>query len=508
MILDRSFPLLFRCSSILGSAHTMRSLFFWASGALSAYLRIPSRSTTLQADLEGQLSNGAEIYLPGSEGFANATARWSDAVSARPDFEIIVRVATERDIQTTVRYANNHDKPFLAISGGHGQTTDLNAVKRGLNEDKIHIVDDGRAALVGGGVQNGAIIDALWDAGKQTTTTGCHCVGYIAPVLGGGHGWLQGRYGLATDQLISARGVLANGEIVTLSETENPDLFWGIRGAGHNFGIFTEIKVKIYDRDPEQDQWAAGGFTYTQDKLEDLFAVLNGWLTSPNRPVELTHYAVLAFNPEIDPVKPIILLWVYWQGSAIPTLYSDPLYALNPLHVDSSVTDLAGVNTHLGAVYGGASCAKGSSRLLYPVNLNTWPIANLRTVMDMFTSVPAGLRNSVIMLEAYATNKVQQIPSNSTAYPDRVSQLLASPLLTYAPNSTLESTALAIGESMRDALLRGTNLSLNAYVNYARGDESMEAVYGYEPWRLERLRRLKREYDPLGRFNYYAPIKG
>ena len=68
----------------------------------------------------------------------------------------------------------------------------------------------------------------------------CECVGYTAVLLGGGHGILQGRYGLIADQLVSARMVLANGSAVTVSADSHPELFWAIRGAGHNFGIVVE----------------------------------------------------------------------------------------------------------------------------------------------------------------------------------------------------------------------------------------------------------------------------
>ena len=172
---------------------------------------------------------------------------------------------------------------------------------QGLNS--ITIVDNGSAAIIKGGVLNGDLISYLWSHGKQTTSTSCECVGYIAPILGGGHGWLQGRYGLAADQLISARMSLANGSAITVCENTNPDLFWAIRGAGHNFGVVTEVKMKIYDREPQQDQWAASGFVFTQDKMEDVFAVANEWLASPERPVEMTHYGLFAFNPDIDPVN-------------------------------------------------------------------------------------------------------------------------------------------------------------------------------------------------------------
>ena len=171
----------------------------------------------------------------------------------------------------------------------------------GMND--VTIVDNGKAALIEGGVLNGDLISYLWSQGKQTMTTGCDCVGYIAPILGGGHGWLQGRYGLATDQLISARMVLANGTAITVSEESNPDLFWAIRGAGHNFGVVTQAKIKIYDREPEQDQWAASGFVFTHDKMEKAFALANKWLEDPKPPVELTHYGVFALNPEVDPVN-------------------------------------------------------------------------------------------------------------------------------------------------------------------------------------------------------------
>ena len=131
---------------------------------------------------------------------------------------------------------------------------------------------------------------------QNLVSVGCDCVGYIPPVLGGGHGWLQGRYGLATDNLLSARMVLADASVIEVSENSHPDLFWGIRGAGHNFGIATEIKMRIYDREKKQDQWAAVGFTFAGEKLEGIFTVLNEWLGAKKRPVELTHYAVFGWD--------------------------------------------------------------------------------------------------------------------------------------------------------------------------------------------------------------------
>lgn len=203
----------------------------------------------------------------------------------------------------------------------------------------------------------------------------------------------------------------------------------------------------------------------------------------------------------------MLILWLYWQGSKIPAAFTDPLNALKPITVDSSVTDLAGVNSHLGARYDGVACEKGSSRLQYPISADTYDLPALRKTMDILTNVPEEFKGSIVMLEGYATNRVGEFSTDSISYPDRGGQLLLAPLLTYPANASLDEKGFEIGDEMRKALVEGTGKPLVAYVNYAHGDESMEEIYGYEPWRLEKLRKLKAEYDPLGKFNFYAPIK-
>ncbi|KAJ4371725.1 hypothetical protein N0V86_008278 [Didymella sp. IMI 355093] len=372
--------------------------------------------------------------------------------------------------------------------------------------NNISIVDDGQAALIEGGVQNGDLVEYLWARGKQTATTSCDCVGYIAPILGGGHGWNQGRYGKALDQLLSARLVLANGTAIDVSQKDNPDLFWAIRGAGHNFGIVTQAKLRIYDVETDQHQWAASGFILTQDKLEALYAIANEWVKDPNKPVGFTNYFVFAFNPEIDAEHPIIIAWLYYQGASIPTAFTAPLYTLSPIAIDSSVTDLVDANAHLLANKEGPACAKGFTRKMIPIGVQEYDIAGMRKAFDIFASLPPAFRDSVMFSEGYPTNRVKEIDPNSTAYPDRAEEFLIAPLLSYWPNASLDAVADDFNGRIRDALLAGNRSKLVAYVNYARGDESMEELYGYEPWRLEKLRRLKKEYDPLGRFNFFAPI--
>ena len=122
-------------------------------------------------------------------------------------------------------------------------------------------------------------------------------MGVSAPVLGGGHGWLQGQYGLAADQIISARLVLSDGEVVTVSDDSNPDLFWALRGAGHNFGLVTEWEYRIYDI--KNPKWSYEIFVFSGQKLEALYELTNKMMK--DQPPEVTQWGYIIRVNDIDP---------------------------------------------------------------------------------------------------------------------------------------------------------------------------------------------------------------
>lgn len=123
-------------------------------------------------------------------------------------------------------------------------------------------------------------------------------------MLGGGHSLLQARHGFALDNLISADVVLANGTAVTASSDTNPDLFWALKGAGHNFGIVTSMQLKVYDI---QSNWNVNVFIFTNDKLETVLKIVNELDCDPNRPTNLVLEGVVTRIPNVDPenVSPI-----------------------------------------------------------------------------------------------------------------------------------------------------------------------------------------------------------
>ena len=132
-----------------------------------------------------------------------------------------------------------------------------------------------------------------------TDTGSCDCVGLMGPALGGGHGRLQGLYGLVSDGLIQLNVVLADGSTVTVSDEQNKDLFWAMRGAGHNFGIVTSFVTKIW---PKGSDWYYRNLVFTQNKLEPLFEAVNKLGGNGTQPKELGHfgeYTKIAAIPDV-----------------------------------------------------------------------------------------------------------------------------------------------------------------------------------------------------------------
>lgn len=139
----------------------------------------PAPISALTKSLHPLLSPSAQILLPGNPAFKVATDRWQNY--APPTFAAVVQVATEGDVQATIRWANSVGVPFLAVAGGHGSTAALGRFKKGvgiwLRELRdIEILDghggdgdrDGYGrARIGGGVLSGEVVWELWDKGKM-----------------------------------------------------------------------------------------------------------------------------------------------------------------------------------------------------------------------------------------------------------------------------------------------------------------------------------------------------
>ncbi|KAI0420200.1 hypothetical protein F5X98DRAFT_38488 [Xylaria grammica] len=468
-------------------------------------------NTSALADFRPLLSPEATIALRGSCLFNNLTSRWREWHA--PNIAAVVQVATENDVQQVVRLASKLKIPFVARAGGHGATESLSDAKNAIQIDfrklnQVKLNSNGKTARIGGGATVKQVIDGLEAVGKRAVTGICECVGLSAPILGGGHGWLQGQYGLAADQVVSARVVLSNGDLVTVSEKSNPDLFWAIKGAGHNFGLVTEWEYRVHDT--KEHQWSYEVFIYSQDKLEALYELANKMLK--DQPAEATHWGYIVKAAAIDPVHPILWFGIIYDGpTETARAYAKPFHDIEPITVQAGEGTLHDLATLTFQDADGAGCAYGLTSLRYPIGLKSYNVAAVRKVYDhideTFQKVPE-VSGSFFLLEGYSTQGVQAVDAASTAFPHRDDEILVTSYVQYTPNSTIDPIAEEFGKTLRGFLLEGSDdpKHLRAYVNYANGDEPLEAVYGWDKWRLQKLRQLKRQWDPKNTMKYYVPF--
>jgi hypothetical protein len=207
---------------------------------------------------------------------------------------------------------------------------------------------------------------------------------------------------------------------------------------------------------------------------------------------------------------------MYQSPSGVPDRYTAPLAALNPPSHTTGISTLRDF-----AVVGlldmkGPFCQHGSTSLRFPISTVNYSLSALESAMTTLIQITEPeLRNSAMILEAYSLHAVQRVPAHSTAFPDRENGILMASIMIWdsaglnaSRGKEIEDRAMGYGKEMRDVVVKASGGKLHAYVNYAHGDERLEAMYGYESWRLERLRALKGEWDTENRFGWYAPVVG
>ena len=124
------------------------------------------------------------------------------------------------------------------------------------------------------------------------------CVGLMGAGLGGGIGRYQGYFGLALDNIIDMNVVLADGSSVFVSSTSHPDLYWAMRGAGHNFGIVTKLTYKLHE--PVSPTWYSSSMVFRGDQVEPVYTQLNKLIANGTQPAKVMNYGSFAFNPAIN----------------------------------------------------------------------------------------------------------------------------------------------------------------------------------------------------------------
>jgi FAD/FMN-containing dehydrogenase/pimeloyl-ACP methyl ester carboxylesterase len=195
---------------------------------------------------------GGEIVGRGQRGYHELRRVFNGMVDRRP--ALIARCADARDVAAAIGFAREHELPVSVYGGGHnvtgnavcddGVTIDLRPMKA------IEVDPETRTCRAEAGVTWGELDHATQEHGLAVTGGRMSTTGISGLLLGGGSGWIERKCGYGVDNLISVETVTADGRILNASATENPELFWGTRGGGGNFGAVTSFELRLHPIGP------------------------------------------------------------------------------------------------------------------------------------------------------------------------------------------------------------------------------------------------------------------
>ncbi|KZL70962.1 6-hydroxy-D-nicotine oxidase (FAD binding domain-containing protein) [Colletotrichum tofieldiae] len=478
------------------------------------------RSETIKEELGPKLSAGARLHLPESLGFDKSNLRFTEY--ERPTYLAAVEPGCEEDVIQVMKYAREKGVPYAPRSGHHAVTTTMRHLKDGILIDMRplnKLVFDAKNELVtvGGGVLTDDFVKFLQSVGMEVNVGSCPTTGVIGVAFGAGLGRLQGKYGFLHDNMVSCKLVLADGRVIMVSEDSEPDLFWAIRGAGHNFGVALEATFRVYPQANKGIHYT-WDLEYTLDQCDAVFDTLNS--VHESMPAELAIF-VLWLRQSDGGRKHHILVNLVWSGNeAEAAPWVSRFESLSPVlssgQVTTSWADLPWTTY------------KGMNKILSKPEV--WSLApnkmmgaacvekfDLKTTRAFLESVKAmneewaGKGTFGAMFECLPHQKVRELPNEATAFPWRWGSnhflmLMATPLKT----EHKEMFEAHLDRWKKEFIATSGYGRLQQYVNYGNTTSTMkdpaEALYGYEPWRLEKLRALKRQYDPENVFRWYQPL--
>ncbi len=438
---------------------------------------------------------------PGEPGYEEARTIWNGCVDKRP--ALIAQCAGVDDVVHTVNFAREHDV-LLSIRGGGHNVAGTALCDRGIMLDlsrlrTVRVDPEARIAEVDPGATIG-------DMDRETQAFGLAAVsglvsetGIAGLTLGGGIGWLRGKYGLASDNLVSANVVTADGRVLHASEDENADLLWALRGGGGNFGVVTCFRLRLHPVGPELFFAAP---MYPMESAAEVVPRWRDFCVANADDENHASYCMFITIPEGDAFPED--LWGR-EVVALPTAYID-----TPQRGESALAPLRALGATVGDISGTIS----------------W--CDLQRAFD--GALPAGLRyywksNSVGALGREAIDTIIDLARTRSSPRTGVAIWQSGAAMSRVPESAtgfgprapwgINIDAAWCDPAEDDVHIDWTRAAWSRlrpyagdgqYANYAalESEDQLRIAYGAN---FERLREVKRKYDPgnLFRVNQNIP---
>lgn len=430
-----------------------------------------------------------ELVFPGDTAYEQARRVWNGAIDRRPAG--IVRCADANDVQRAIEFARRRDWPIAVRGGGHS-TAGFSTSEGGLVIDlspmkSIRVDPETSTAQAQAGLTLGELIQETQRYGLATTTGIVSDTGIAGLTLGGGIGWLAAQYGLTCDNVSAFEVITPDGVLRRADPDENPDLFWGLRGGGGNFGIVTNFHYRLHDVGPV----LAGMVIHPMAQAREALRFYRDYTATA--PDELTAYAALLTTPEGERAIAFILCYAgeLQEGERIVK----PIRRWGP-----PVVDLLRPMSYLEAI--SLIDAANPAGRYYAEKGNTVPELKDEVIDILVENASAGTSPFSVTLIQHLHGVATRIAPHATAFPVRKE--------CYVP---VHIAAWEDGDAARHRQwLRTSTDALRpfelkeTYVNFMseEGSARVRSAYGAN---YDRLVALKNRYDPDNLFHLNQNIK-
>ncbi|HEU4920849.1 MAG TPA: FAD-binding oxidoreductase [Candidatus Limnocylindrales bacterium] len=431
----------------------------------------------------------SEVITPGDAGYDDARRLWNAIHDRRP--AVIVRPTTAQEVAVAVRFARDHDLEITVRSGGHS-AAGLAGANGGLCVDMsamrgVEVDPQARIARSNGGALLGEIDVAAQAHGLVCPTGVVGHTGVAGLTLGGGVGRLQRHFGLTIDNLAAVELVTADGRLVRATETDEPELFWGLRGAGWNFGIATAFEFRLHPFGPDLHR---GVLAFPASQIHEVWNVYRDHAQRAPDTVSfifgIDRAGPGAAYPDDLVGKPIVYLAWNHSGSADDVEQDTAGLRVGPTPLTATIGSAPYLDVQVAhdLVF-----AWGSRSFIKSHNANDVRREALDELVELVATAPGEGTFSVTALGG----AIGRVPEDATAFAGRSSAFDLS--------TDANWTDPALDEAMADWCRRVLGVvepdrALGAYANgnSDAGPEESRRIYGDA--KLARLAALKREWDP------------
>lgn len=444
-----------------------------------------------------------ELIRPDDPTYSQARTVWNGMIDRYP--ALIARCATRDDVTACIRLARDTTMPLAVRGGGHsaagfgvcdsGVVLDLSLMR------KVEVDVGAQRAYVGGGA-TWADVDGATQAHGLAVTGGLVThTGVGGLTLGGGFGHLMRRCGLSCDNLVAADLVTADGACVTADSESEPDLMWGLRGGGGNFGVVTRFEFALHPVGPTV---LAGALVYPLTSGRSTLRAYRDW--ADGLPDEMTTVVALRCAPPVPFLPqeihgtPVVMVAVCWTGSL-----DEGERLLAPLRQTTRpLADRVEPKSYLHhqSIFD-ASAPHG--RMNYKRNGNLAELSD--DVIDLLVDRAAATSPHSLTLLFQLGGAIARVDEQATAYSDRGARFNID--INAQWTDPTDPRAREHMQWVRDlhAALQ-PSLTGRSYVNFLNGDEDGDRVKSaYGSAKYERLAQLKDRYDPGNLFRLNQNIR-